>query len=321
MNIVAESEIRAAGAVKTGRRLKAVRRHRTLYILMIPGILYLLVNNYLPMFGIAIAFQNYNYVGGFFASDWVGFKNFEFLFNTSAAWEITRNTLCYNAVFIVLNLFLSVSMALLLNEVRNNVAKRFYQSAVLLPYFLSAVIVAYLVYSFLNPASGFVNRSILEPLGIEDVAWYLEPVYWPFILVIANAWKYVGYGSVIYISAIAGFDAEYFEAATIDGAKKWQQIRYITLPLLTPIITIMTILSIGRIFYADFGLFYQTPMQSGPTFPVTNVIDTYVYRSLTTLGDIGMSAAAGLYQSTVGFLLVLLSNLAVRKINPENALF
>lgn len=321
MNIAVERESGIIRQTKGQMRWKAVKRHKILYLMMVPGILYLILNNYLPMFGISIAFLDYNYVGGVFASPWVGLKNFEFLFATSDAWQITRNTLCYNAVFIGLNLFFSVSMAILLNEIRGNVIKRFYQSAVLLPYFLSAVIVAYLVYSFLNPASGFVNRSILEPLGIEDVSWYLEPVYWPFILVIANAWKYVGYGSIIYISAITGFDAEYYEAAIIDGATKWQQVRYITLPLLTPIITIMTILSIGRIFYADFGLFYQTPMQSGPTFPATNVIDTYVYRSLTTLGDIGMSSAAGLYQSTVGFLLVLLSNMAVRKINPENALF
>jgi putative aldouronate transport system permease protein len=321
MSTIVKVESKVVGVAKDRRRWKAIIRHKALYMLMIPGILYLMLNNYIPMFGVIIAFKNYNYAKGILGSVWVGFDNFKYLFATSDALQITRNTLVYNAVFIIVNLFLSVSMALLLNEVKQNFAKRFYQSAVLLPFFLSAVIMAYLVYALLNPASGVVNMAILKPLGIEPISWYLEPKYWPFILVIANAWKYVGYGSIIYISAIAGLDPEYYEAATIDGAKKWQQIRYITLPLLIPVITIMTILSIGRIFYSDFGLFYQLPMQSGTLLPVTNVIDTYVYTSLTTLGDIGMSSASGLYQSVVGFILVLCSNLVVRKISPENALF
>jgi putative aldouronate transport system permease protein len=321
MNNIVKVESKVVGVTKDRSRWKAIIRHKALYMLMIPGILYLMLNNYIPMFGVIIAFKNYNYAKGILGSAWVGFDNFKYLFATSDALQITRNTLVYNAVFIIVNLFLSVSMALLLNEVKQNFAKRFYQSAVLLPFFLSAVIMAYLVYALLNPASGVVNMAILKPLGIEPISWYLEPKYWPFILVIANAWKYVGYGSIIYISAIAGIDQEYYEAATIDGAKKWQQIRYITLPLLIPVITIMTILSIGRIFYSDFGLFYQLPMQSGTLLPVTNVIDTYVYTSLTTLGDIGMSSASGLYQSVVGFILVLCSNLVVRKISPENALF
>ncbi|HEY5586847.1 MAG TPA: ABC transporter permease subunit [Ruminiclostridium sp.] len=312
---------KAIVAVKDWGQWKAIIRHKALYMLMIPGILYLLINNYIPMFGIIIAFKNFNYTKGFLGSEWVYFNNFKYLFATGDAFIMTRNTLGYNAVFIIVNLFLSLAMALLLNEVRQNFAKRFYQTTLLLPFFLSMVVVAYLVYALLNPASGLVNMSILKPLGIEPVSWYLETKYWPYILVIANAWKGVGYGGVIYIAAITGIDTEYYEAATIDGAKKWQQIRYITMPLLTPVITIMTILSIGRIFYSDFGLFYQLPMQSGTLLPVVNVIDTYVYTSLTTLGDIGMSSAAGLYQSVVGFLLVLLSNLLVRKISPENALY
>lgn len=317
MNTVAKNE----RGVKNRILWKAVRQHKALYFLMLPGIVYLMLNNYIPMFGIIIAFKNYNYTKGILGSPWIGFVNFKYLFATTDALIITRNTLLYNAVFIVVNLILSVSMAILLNEVRSNTGKRFYQSAVLLPYFLSAVIVAYLVYALLNPDSGAVNMSILKPLGVEPISWYLEPKYWPLILVIVNAWKYVGYGSIIYISAITGIDTEYYEAATIDGAKKWQQVRYITLPMLVPVMTIMTILAIGRIFYSDFGLFYQLPMESGTLLPVTNVIDTYVYRGLINLGDIGMSSAAGLYQSVVGFLLVLFTNLLVRKISPENALF
>lgn len=321
MNTIVKCESKTIGVIKGQRLWKVALRHKALYLLMLPGILYLMINNYIPMFGVIIAFKNYNYSKGVLGSAWIGFENFKYLFTTHDAFEITRNTLAYNAVFIIVNLFFSVSMAILLNEVRQNFAKRFYQSAVLLPYFLSAVIVAYLVYSLLNPVSGLVNMSILKSLGIEPVSWYLEPKYWPYILVIVNAWKYVGYGSIIYMSAITGIDIEYYEAAKIDGARKWQQIRYITLPMLVPIITIMTILAIGRIFYSDFGLFYQLPMQSGILLPATNVIDTYVYTSLMNMGDIGMSSAAGLYQSVVGFLLVLCTNLVVRKVSPENALF
>ncbi len=321
MDTIVKVGSNAVGVIKKPNKWNVIKRYKVLYFLMLPGIIYLLLNNYIPMFGIIIAFKNYNFEDGFLWSPTVGFENFKYLFSTQAAFEMTRNTLGYNAIFIVVNLVLAVTMAILLNEVRANFAKRFYQSAVLLPFFLSAVIVAYLVYSLLNPDSGLVNRYILKAFGIEPVSWYLEPKYWPFILVITNAWKNVGYGSVIYISAMTGIDTEYYEAATIDGATKWQQVRFITVPLLVPIMVIMTILSIGKIFYSDFGLFYQLPMGSGTLLPVTNVIDTFVYNSLVNMGDIGMSSAAGFYQSVVGFFLVLGTNLLVRKISPENALF
>ncbi|NOU72262.1 ABC transporter permease subunit [Paenibacillus sp. LMG 31458] len=287
----------------------------------LPGIIYLLLNNYLPMFGTIIAFKNINYAKGIWKSDWVGFKNFEYLFSTSDAFIITRNTLLYNTVFIVITLICSVSLAIMLNEVRKQLAKKFYQSALLLPYFLSAVIVAYLVYSLLSSEYGFLNKIVLPLFGQDPVSWYNEPKYWPYILVIVNTWKGVGYSCVIYIAAIVGIDNEYYEAAKIDGASKWQQIRHITVPLLMPVITTMVLLSIGRIFYADFGLFYQVPLDSGMLLPVTNVIDTYVYRGLLQLGDLGMSSAAGLYQSLVGFVLVLVSNAIVRKFNRDQALF
>lgn len=322
MNTIVKVESKAIGIAKNQGVWKAVIKHKVLYLLMLPGIVYLLINNYIPMFGILIAFKNYNYGLGILKSEWSGFENFKYLFTTRDAFVMTRNTLAYNAVFIVLNLVLAVGMAILLNEVRNNFARRFYQSAVLLPYFLSAVIVAYLVYSLLNPDSGLVNRYILKTFGLDEgIQWYLEPKYWPYIFVITNAWKNVGFGSIIYISAMTGIDPEYYEAATIDGARKWQQVKYITIPLLVPTMVIMTILAIGRIFYSDFGLFYQLPMQSGTLSPVANVIDTYVYTSLITMGNVGMSSAAGFYQSVVGFILVLSTNLIVRKISPENALF
>lgn len=316
-----EADAKAVGRVKRSNKLIAVMRHKALYFLMLPGLVYLLINNYIPMVGIVIAFKNYNAIQGIFGSEWYGIENFKYLFATQDALIMTRNTLGYNAIFIVVNLILAVTLAVLLNEVRTRKAKKLYQSAVLLPYFLSAVIVAYLVYSLLNPESGLVNRSILKPLGIEPISWYLEPKYWPLIFIITNAWKNVGYGSVIYISAMASIDTEYYEAATIDGATKWQQVKHITIPLLVPVMITMTLLSIGRIFYSDFGLFFQLPMQSGTLRPATSVIDTYVYTSLITMGDIGMSSAAGLYQSVVGFIMVLCTNLVIRRISPDNALF
>lgn len=303
------------------KRRHKLRTYAPLYVLTIPGLLYLLVNNYLPMFGLVIAFKDVNFSKGIFASDWIGFKNFEYLFRSSDAYIITRNTLLYNAVFIALNLVVAVGLAILLNEIKNKLMARFYQSVVLLPYLISMVIVSYLGYALLSMDNGFLNKTVLPSLGIESISWYNEAAYWPYILTIVHTWKGVGFLCVVYLAAIIGIDQEYYEAATLDGASKGQQIRSITLPLITPVIIMMTLLAIGRIFYSDFGLFYQVPMDSGSLFNVTNVIDTYVYRGLMQLGDIGMSSAAGMYQSLVGFVLVLFSNYVVRKINRENALF
>lgn len=321
MDTIVKVETKAMAVVKKRTTWNAVRRHKVLFLLMLPGIIYLLINNYAEMFGIIIAFKNYNFADGILGSKWSGFENFRYLFATHDAFVMTRNTLGYNALFIAANLILAVGLAIILNEVRNNFARRFYQSAVLLPYFLSWVIVAYLAYSLLNPESGLVNRYILKAFGIEGIQWYLESKYWPFILPIVNAWKGVGFGSIIYISAMAGIDLEYYEAATIDGASKLQQVRFITIPLLIPTMVIMTILAIGRIFYSDFGLFWQLPMSSGVLTPTTQTIDTYVFNSLRVIGDIGMSSAAGFYQAVVGFILVLSTNFIVRRISPENALF
>jgi putative aldouronate transport system permease protein len=300
---------------------KQMNRYKALWLMALPGIVYLIINNYLPMLGTVIAFKNINYAKGILGSDWAGFDNFAYLFGTRDAFVITRNTLLYNIVFIIINLVASVSLAIMLNEVRGRLKKKFYQSAMLLPYFLSAVIVAYLVYGMLSSEYGFINKIIFPLLHIEPISWYNEPKYWPYILSFVNTWKGVGYFSVVYIAAILGIDQEYYEAAVIDGASKWQQIRHITLPLLTPVITTLILLQVGRIFYADFGLFYQVPLDSGTLLPVTNVIDTYVYRGLLQLGDLGMSSAAGLYQSVVGFVIVMFSNLVVRKFNREQALF
>jgi putative aldouronate transport system permease protein len=271
-----------------------------------------------------VAFKNWKINGGFLqslvSSKWVGLDNFKFLFQSSDAWLITRNTVAYNLVFIILGLALPATLAILLKEVLNKRAAKFYQNAMFLPYFLSWVVVSYFLYTFLSPRQGLVN-GIFKNLGMNPVSWYTEAKYWPPIIIFMSQWKAVGYGTVIYLAAICGIDKTYYEAAMIDGATKWQQIKFITVPLLKPILIIMFITSIGGMFRGDMGLFYVLPKNSGALFPVTNVIDTYVYRGLMNLGNIGMSSAAGLYQSVVGLILILVTNGIVRKVDNENAFF
>ncbi|WP_337102721.1 ABC transporter permease [Paenibacillus sp. YIM B09110] len=308
---------------KAGMRfhLQTIRKYWMFYIMMLPAIVLLVFNNYIPMLGIIIAFKNINYADGIMGSDWSGLKNFEYLFKTSDAWIITRNTLLYNSGFIILNLVFPLAFAIMLNEIKNRFLAKLHQTIMFLPYFLSMVVISYLVFGFLSEQHGFLNTSLLPALGLEKVEWYFTQSVWPYILPLVNTWKSMGYFMVIYMAAIIGIDDEYYEAATIDGASKWKQITSITIPLITPIIIIMTLLQIGKIFNADFGLFFQVPRESGVLFPVTNVIDTYVYRTFLTVGDIGLSSAAGLLQSVVGFTLVFLSNWVVRRIDKENALF
>ena len=307
--------------MKKKSRLKVYKEHWPLYLMMVPGLLYLLINNYIPMAGIVIAFKKLNFAKGIFASDWVGLENFKFLFASKDAWLITRNTLLYNVAFIIVNMVVGIAIAILICEVRSKKMKKLYQSAILLPFLMSMVILSYIVYALLSSENGLVNNSILAALHIDPIQWYQEPKYWPFILIFANCWKGVGYGCLIYIASLIGIDPSYYEAARLDGASKWQEITRITLPCLVPTIITLLLLSIGRIFYSDFGLFYQVPMNQGALYATTNTIDTYVYRGLLQLGNISMSAAAGVYQSIVGFILVLGANLLVRKIDKDSALF
>lgn len=302
-------------------RKSLFKRSIPIYIMALPGLLYLFINNYMPMPGIILAFKNYKAKTGIYGSPWAGLKNFRYLFATQDAFVITRNTICYNLVFILVNTFFSIAVAIILSELISKRRKKAYQSIILLPYLLSAVIISYLVFAFLSAENGFVNNSILKALGMEPISWYQEKKYWPFILVFVNLWKGVGYSCIIYYSTIIGFDRSLYEAASIDGATKLQQIGRITIPLLRPTIIMLTLMAVGRIFYSDFGLFYQVPQNSGALYSVTNTIDTYVYRGLLELGDITMSAAAGVYQSIVGFILVLSANLLVRKLDPDSALF
>jgi putative aldouronate transport system permease protein len=287
----------------------------------LPGLVYFFINNYLPMAGLIVAFKDYNFRLGIWGSRFIGFENFRFLFRTRDAFIITRNTLLYNAGFIVLNTFFAVTIAIILNEVRFKFASRFYQTVILLPYLISMIIVSYLAFSLLSTDQGFIDKTILPMFGKNPVSWYAEAAYWPVILNIVSLWKSFGFYTVIYLSAVVGIDRAYYEAAELDGANKMQVVFKITIPHITPVVSVMVLLAVGRIFYSDFGLFYRVPMNSGPLFNATNVIDTYVYRGLILLGDIGMTAAAGLYQAIVGFILVFVTNLIVRRVNPENALF
>jgi putative aldouronate transport system permease protein len=225
-----------------------------------------------------------------------------------------------NTLFIATSTAAGVILALLMNEVHHKLRARFYQSAMFFPSFISAVVISYFTLAFLSTDTGLINQLIMR-LGGEPIPWYSSPEYWPAILTLINLWKTAGFGSILYLAGMLAINPEYYEAAKIDGASKLKQIRYITLPLITPILVITTLLAIGRIFYADFGLFYVVTRNTPQLYPTTDVIDTFVFRSLRQLGDLGMAAAAGFMQSVIGFVLVIASNLIVRRIDPDKALF
>ncbi|WP_328597864.1 ABC transporter permease [Velocimicrobium porci] len=309
---------------KKGRTLSRLKANKELLLISLPGAIWFILFAYLPMFGIVVAFKNFRLSGGFIQSliesEWCGFKNFKFLFYSGDMWIVFRNTICYNLVFIVLGIVLPILVALMLNEIKGRGLAKFYQSSMFLPYFLSWVVVSYFLFAFLNPEKGYIN-TVLQSFGKDAVSWYSEKKYWPFIILFMSQWKGIGYNTVVYLASICGIDKTYYEAAVLDGASKFQQIKYITIPLLKPVITILFILSVGRIFSADFGLFYQLPKDSGALYDYTNVLDTYVYRALMTSGELGMSSAASLFQSTVGFILIITANKIVSKIDSDNALF
>lgn len=301
-------------------------KNKALFLMVLPGALLFLILNYIPMIGVLIAFKDMRFFSNnlftnFLQSKWVFFENFKFFIDTPDAFIITRNTILYNLCFIIIGNLIAVAFAIFMDEIRNKYFVKFYQSAILLPYFLSWIVFSYIVYSFLSPDLGFVNKGLLEPLGIEPIMWYGETKYWPIILFLSNTLKYTGYNTIIYLAAITSIDAGYYEAASIDGANKMQQIRKITIPMLSGIVIVMILLGIGRIFNSDFGLFFQVPMESGALFNVTNVIDTYVFRALRGTGDIGMSSAAGLYQSIMGFLCIIGANWLIKKYDREKAIF
>ena len=303
-----------------GQRIRNLKRYMPLYAMLLPALIYLGINNYLPMSGLVLAFKRYNAQQGIWGSEWIGASNFKFLLESRELPLLFRNTLGYNAAFIVVNLVVGVTLAILITEITNLKYRKLSQSMILFPFVVSIVIVSYMVRAFLDPQAGLLNH-IREAFGLEMVSWYDTEKYWPFILIFVNTWKGVGYGCILYISSILGIDASLYESASLDGASKWKKIRYITLPFLKPTMITVTLLGIGRIFTSDFGLFYQVPQNSGLISDVTQTIDTYVYKSLTSTSNIGMSAAASFFQSVMGFLMSMIFNTLTRKISEENALF
>lgn len=304
---------------RLAREWKHLKRNLEMIGLISPGLLYIIIFSYLPMFGIVLAFKQYRFDKGIWGSDWVGFQNFKFFFVSEDAWRITRNTVSYELGYILLTTSFALLFAILLNEISRKSTK-VYQTALFFPYFLSWVVVSYITYAFLDHQTGYLN-TILGWFGLEPHKWFLEKEPWPIILNVVSLWKKVGFSALVYYAGIMGLNQEYYEAARIDGANRFQMAVKITLPLLTPLITILLILSVGGIFNGDFGLHYFIPNNAGLTYPTTDIIDTYVYRALRNVGDVGMSAAVGLYQSIVGLILVVTANAVVRRLDKENSLW
>jgi ABC-type polysaccharide transport system permease subunit len=292
------------------------------YIMILPGILFMLFFNYIPLSGLVLAFKDFNARSGIWGSPWVGFDNFKFFFaGGDMAWRATKNTLILNTFYTVFITFFSVTMAIFLNEMKSRFLQRFSQSAMFLPYFLSWAVIGAITYSFL--ANKGVMNQLLESFGLEPRFWFGSPHGWWTIMVVINVWKWTGYNAVVYLAALVGFDNTYYEAATIDGASKWQQIRYITLPLLKGTMIVLTLLQVGRIFFTDVTMVIGVTQLNSQVIPAVDVIDSFVYRSLTGLGlgNFSMASAISLYQSAAGFILIMLVNYIVRRVNPEYKLF
>lgn len=310
----------AAPAKKKSSKNTRKKMTLALFSMMIPGFVYLIINNYIPMAGLVIAFKRFDYSKGIWSSPWAGFSNFTYLFKTQDALNIIRNTIFYNLTFIILGHLLAVAVAIMLNFLKGKMNKKVYQTLILIPYLISMVVVSYIVFGFLSQENGFLN-NVIESLGGKPISWYTQAKYWPVILTIVNLWKGFGYSSIIYYATVISIDSALYEAATVDGANVWKQIWHVTLPGLKGTIITLVLLAVGRMFYSDFGLFYQVPMRSGLISSATDTIDVYVYKALTQLNDVGRASAAGFLQSVMGFVLVLSANLIVRKIDKDNALF
>jgi len=300
---------------------KRLRKYMPLYLLSLPGFIYLIINNYLPMGGLVLAFKKYSFAKGIVDSPWNGLQNFTFLFGSKWAKIMFRNTICYNLAFLILGTAFAIFVAILLSVIGRKLVKQAYQTLILIPHLVSTVLIGYLVFAFLSEKNGFVNNGILAPLGMDPVSWYTKAGYWPVILVLVQLWRSFGFQSIVYFATIIGFDKAYYEAALTDGASVWQQITRIKLPLLKPTVIILTIMALGRMFASDFGLFYQVPQNSGMLYSTTTTIDTFVYRTLMQDHDVGRSLAAGFLQSILGFIVVMITNMIVRKVDKESALF
>ena len=322
-----KSKVDSAGALAVNHKqnqfksfTKELIRKRVLFLMIVPAIIFFLIFSYTPMLGIILAFKKYNYTAGIIDSPWVGFDNFLFLIRSGTLWRVTRNTILYNIGFLILDLVAQVSMAILLNEITKKTFKKLAQSMMFLPYFISAVLLASFIYNIFSYEQGVLN-NLLESLGMNKFDAYNNPKSWIFILLFFHEWKGLGYGVVVYLATITGISSEFYEAARVDGATRIQQIKYITLPLLKPTMIIITLFSVGRIMRGQFELFYNIIGNNGVLYKMTDIIDTYVFRMTTTSFDPGMATAAGLYQSAFGFVLIIVVNTVVKRINPDYALF
>jgi len=300
---------------------KEIKRHKILYIMMLPTIVFLIINNYLPMLGLSIAFLKFRPNLGIFGSAFVGFENFRFFFSTPDFINITKNTVLYNIAYITLDISVATVCAIALNEMRKKYLKKTFQTFMLMPFFLSWVVVNYIFFSFLSVDKGFINNTLFTMLGKEPIAWYRETKFWPFILVFAQLWRYTGYNTILIHSGLVAIDESLYEAALMDGASKMRQIFSITIPQLSPVIIAMFLMLVGRIFYADFGLHFQVTNNSGALYAVTDVLDTYVYRALRQMGNISMASAAGFYQAVVGMVIIIIANKTVKRIDKTKSLF
>ncbi len=300
--------------------LKKLMKYKLLLLMLLPAVLYFIVFNYLPMAGIVVAFKRFDYKGGLFGSPWIGFENFKFLFINGDIFRVAKNTVLYNAGFIIINNTLQITVAIMLTELAGKYFKKTTQTVMFLPYFISWVVVGAFIYNIFSFEYGFLN-NFLKSLSLEPVNVYDKPIVWVFIIFFFSFWKSIGYGTVMYLASIAGIDREMYEAAEIDGCNIFKRIMHITLPSLIPTIIILVLLSIGNIFRGDFSMFYQIVGQNSLVYSHTDVIDTFVTRSLMETREFGMTSAAGLIQSVFCFLIINLANLAVRKYDKNYALY
>ena len=306
--------------MKSNGFLAEFKKNKPLFVMILPAVVLIIVMAYLPMSGLILAFKNYRFDLGVFGSDWNGIENFRYLFESGTGWLITKNTIVYNLVNLITSQLLAILIAIFISEINKKFFKKISQSLIFLPYFISWVIVGTFVFAIFNYETGLLN-SIIKAFGGDPVNVYEMPGIWPVIIACFNSWKWCGYNSVIYIAAIVGVDAEIYEAASVDGANIFQRIRNITLPSIRATIITMLLLNVGRILRGDFEMFYQIVGQNGQLFNATDVIDTYVFRSLLQNSNLGMSAAASLYQSVLCFVIIIVVNRIVKKVDESNALF
>lgn len=299
---------------------KKIKKSRTLLLMCLPAIIFFFAFSYMPLPGIYVAFVKYNYRDGIFGSKFIGLKNFEFLAQSGKLLSLTRNTILYNLAFILLGNFLAVFVAILLNELQSKWFKKVSQTLMFLPYFISQVLVGILVFNLLNYDTGFVN-SVLTSMGLERWQPYSDPKVWPVLLVVIYLWQQTGYNSVVYFAAIMGIDGEMMEASKVDGANGFQRIRYIILPSLKPTIVILLLFALGGIVKGNFGLFYNIVGTNPILYNTTDIIETYVYRATMTDFNFSTASAVGLYQSLIGFVIVVTVNWVVKKIEPDYSLF